>query len=73
MLKSPPAPQTVAREAQDVRERRDVDRLDFHLVSPIPPVSRPVVPDVQAIAVLLWRNGIPTASYSVTVGTMTMC
>jgi hypothetical protein len=26
--KSPPAPQAVAREARDMRERRDVDRLD---------------------------------------------
>ena len=27
------------REARDMRERRDVDRLDSHLVSPVPPVS----------------------------------
>jgi hypothetical protein len=34
----------VAREAQDRRERRDADRLDFHLVSPGYPVRRaPVV------------------------------
>ena len=34
----------MTREARDVRERRDVDRdvdrLDFHLVSPVLPVSR---------------------------------
>ena len=29
MLKSSPAPQTVAREARDMRERRDMDGLDF--------------------------------------------
>ena len=66
--KSPPAPQTVAREARDLRERRDVDRLDSH-VSPIPRVSlgypprgSPAVPDVQAIEVLLCRNGFPVAA-----------
>ena len=36
----PPAPQSVAREARDMRERRDVERLDFRFVSPVPPVSR---------------------------------
>ena len=46
-------------EAQDVRERRDVDRLDFHLVSPVPPVSRAVVPDLQAIDVLLYEMVVP--------------
>jgi len=67
--KSPPAPQAVAREARDMRERRDVDRLDSHLVSPIPRVSlgypardSPAVPDVQAIEVLLCRNGFPVAA-----------
>jgi hypothetical protein len=34
-----PAPQTVARDARDMRERRDMDRLGSHLVSPGPPVS----------------------------------
>ena len=37
------APQTVGRDTRDMRERRDVDRLDSHLVppiSPFPPVSR---------------------------------
>ena len=29
-------PQSVVSEARDMRERRDVDRLDFHLVSPVP-------------------------------------
>src|SRR4029077_2634968 len=40
--KNPPAPQTVAREARDMRERRDVDRLDSRLVplvAPFPLVS----------------------------------
>ena len=52
-------PQTLAREARDMRERRDVDRLDSHLVSPVPPVSLgypawcfPVVPVVQTSEVL---------------------
>ena len=67
--KSPPAPQTVAREARDMRERHDVDRLDSHLVSPIPRVSlgypahgSPAVPDVQAIEVLLCRNDFSAAA-----------
>jgi hypothetical protein len=30
----------VTREARDMREKRDMDGLDFHLVSPVPPVSR---------------------------------
>ena len=46
-------------EAQDVRERRDVDRLDCRLVSPGPPVSRPVVPDLRAIDVLLYEMVVP--------------
>ena len=28
-----------ARETRDMREGRDVDKLDFRLVSPVPPVS----------------------------------
>ena len=32
--------QAVAREARDMRERRDVDRLGSHLVWPVPHVSR---------------------------------
>jgi len=39
-----------------MREKRDVERFDFHLVSPVPPVSlgyparcSPVVLDVQAL------------------------
>ncbi len=39
MKKGGPMSQTLAREARDMRERRDVDRLDSHLVSPVPPVS----------------------------------
>jgi len=54
MLKKSASATDRGAEAQDVRERRDVDRLDFHLVSPVPPVSRPVVPDLQAIDVLLY-------------------
>src|SRR5678815_4171565 len=33
------ASQRVARETRDMREGRDVDRLDSHLVSPVPQVS----------------------------------
>ena len=59
-VKSPPAPQAVAREARDRRERREVDRVESHLVGPVslvPPVSPfpPVAPDVQTIEVLLLR------------------
>jgi hypothetical protein len=46
-------PWPVTHEARDMRERRDVDRLNSHLVSPVPPVSLgypagafPVAPDV---------------------------
>ncbi len=30
----------MAREARDMRERRDVGRVDSHLVSPLPPMAR---------------------------------
>jgi len=60
-------PQTVLREVQDMREKHDVHRLDFHPVSPVslvqpvalgyPAGPNPAVPDVQAIDVLLCRNG----------------
>jgi hypothetical protein len=56
-------PQTLLREVQDMREKHDVHRLDFHLVSPVtliqpvvldyPAGPSPAVPDVQAIDVLL--------------------
>jgi len=49
----------VPREARDMRERRDTDRLDFRLVSPIslvkpaslgyPAGSCPVVPDMRTM------------------------
>jgi len=39
VLKISASDTTVAREARDVRERRDVDRLDFHLVLPVQLVS----------------------------------
>jgi len=54
MLKKSASATDRGAEVQDVRERRDVDRLDFHLVSPVPPVSRPVFPDLHAIDVLLY-------------------
>ena len=37
-------PQSVAREARDTRERRDVDWLGFRIVLPIPPVSLGYLP-----------------------------
>ena len=55
MLKKSASATDRGAEAQDVRERRDVGRLDFHLVSPVPPVSRPVVPELQANDVLLYE------------------
>ena len=39
MLKKPASATDRGAEARDIRERRDVDRLDSHLVSPIPPIS----------------------------------
>jgi hypothetical protein len=67
--KNPPAPQTVAREARDMREKRDVDRFGFP-----PRLARPtslarlscggrslLVSNVQAIDVLLCRNGFSAA------------
>jgi len=58
----------VTREARDMREKRDMDGLDFHLVSPVPPVSlghpargSSVVPHVPAIEGLLCRNGFSVA------------
>jgi len=39
MLKKPASARSVAREARDMRETRDVDRVDFHLVSLVPRVQ----------------------------------
>ena len=56
----------MAREARDMRERRDVDRLDSHFVSPVPPVllSYPawcffVASDVRTLEVLAYQNSFP--------------
>ena len=61
-----PAPQTVARDAQDMRERRDMDRLGSHLVSPGPPVSYDYavgvvscVPHARTIEVLACQHSFP--------------
>ena len=51
-----------------MRERRDLNRLDFHLVSPVSlgyPAGRfPFIPDVQTIEILLRRNGFFSGCYT---------
>jgi len=64
--KSPPAPQAVARDARDMRERQRRGPIGFppRLAHPASHARlswrcSPAVPDVQAIEVLLCRNGFP--------------
>ena len=56
----------VAREARDVREKRDIDRLRFRIVSPAPLVSRGylrvlLLSQSAGIEALLCRNECSTA------------
>ena len=72
MLKKSASTTEVAREARDMREKRDVDRMDSHLVSPVPPVSRvshgcypawctPVIRNVQISQIQACPQSISTA------------
>jgi len=54
---SPLAPQAVAREVRDMRDRRNVDRLNSHLVSPVS--LSPVVLAMGIIGLLAGRQLFP--------------
>jgi len=71
MPKKSASAQAVAREARDMRERRDVDRLDSHLVLPTRSSSlsrsailrecSPVILDVRAIEFPMCHNSFSAA------------